>query len=183
LVANAGARTICLYFAGRAHAGENLDKILALREPQRGPPIVMSDALSVNTLEDEAAIIRSHCLAHGRGKSTEIEDIFPAGCQRVIDDLNTVFKHEAATRQQGLTAAARLAYPQAHSGPIREKLKVWLEDQVHECRVEPNSSLGKAFQYLLNHWHTLTQFLRVPGAPIDNNTVERALKLMTRLLR
>jgi hypothetical protein len=90
----------------------------------------------------------------------------------VIDDLNTVFKHEAATRQQGLTAAARLAHHQAHSGPIMEKLKVWLEDQVHERRVEPNSSLGKAFQYLLNHWHTLTQFLRVPGAPIDNNTVE-----------
>jgi transposase len=40
--------------------------------------------------------------------------------------------------------------------------------------VEPNSSLGKAFQYLLNDWHTLTQFLRVPGAPLDNPTVERA---------
>jgi transposase len=183
LVANAGARAICLYFAGRAHAGENLDEVLALREPERGPPIVMSDALSANALADEGTIIRSHCLAHGRRKFTEIEDIFPAGCQRVIDDLNTVFKHEAATRQQGLTAAARLAYHQAHSGPIMEKLKVWLEDQVHERRVEPNSSLGKAFRYLLNHWHTLTQFLRVPGAPIDNNTVERALKLMIRQRR
>ncbi len=115
LVANAGARTICLYFAGRAHAGENLDEVLALREPGRGPPIVMSDALSANVLADEGTIIRSHCLTQGRRKFTEIEDIFPAGCQRVIDDLNTVFKHEAATRQQGLTAAARLAYPQAPS--------------------------------------------------------------------
>jgi hypothetical protein len=25
--------------------------------------------------------------------------------------------------------------------------------------VEPNSSLGKAFQYLLSYWHPLTQFL------------------------
>jgi transposase len=115
LVATAGARTICLYFAGRAHAGENLDEVLALREPERGPPIVMSDALSANALADEGTIIRSHCLAHGRRKFTEIEDIFPAGCQRVIDDLNTVFKHEAATRQQGLTGAARLAYHQAPS--------------------------------------------------------------------
>jgi transposase len=183
LVANAGARTICLYFAGRAHAGENLDKILALRESQRGPPIVMSDALSVNTLEDEAAIIRSHCLAHGRRKFTEIEEVFPADCQRVIDDLDTVFAHEATTREQGLAAAERLAYHQEHSGPIMEKLKAWLEGQVHERLVEPNSSLGKAFQYLLNHWHTLTQFLRVPGAPLDNNTVERALKLMIRQRR
>jgi transposase len=183
LVANAGARTICLYFAGRAHAGENLAEVLTLRETERGPPIVMSDALSVNTLEDEAAIIRSHCLAHGRRKFTELEEVFPVDCHRVIDDLDTVFAHEATTREQGLTAAERLAYHQEHSGPTMEKLKAWLEGQVQERWVEPNSSRGKAFQYLLNHWHTLTQFLRVPGAPLDNNTVERALKLMIRQRR
>jgi transposase len=54
---------------------------------------------------------------------------------------------------------------------------------VRERLVEPNSSLGKVFQYLLNHWHTLTQFLPVPGAPLDNNTVERALKLLIRQRR
>jgi transposase len=183
LVARTEERTIYLYFAGRAHAGEKLDKVLALREPERGPPIVMSDALAVNTLDDEAAIIRSHCLAHGRRKFTEIEDVFPAECQRVIDDLDTVFAHEATTRQAGLTAAERLAYHQTHSGPIMAKLKTWLESQLNERLVESNSSLGKAFQYLLNHWHTLTQFLRVPGAPLDNNTVERALKLMIRQRR
>jgi hypothetical protein len=36
----------------------------------------------------------------------------------------------------------------------------------------PPPTLRYALQYLLKHWHTLTQFLRVPGAPIDNNTVE-----------
>jgi transposase len=90
LVASVGERTICLYLAGRAHAGENLEEVLALREPGRGPPIVMSDALSVNTLTEEGAIIRSPCLAHGRRKFTEIEDVFPAECREVIDDLNTV---------------------------------------------------------------------------------------------
>ena len=183
LVVTAGERTICLYFAGRAHAGENLDKVLTLREPERGPPVVMSDALSSNALADEAAILRSHCLAHGRRKFTEIEEVFPAECQRVIDDLNRVFAHEATTRQQGLTAEGRLAYHQTHSGPSLERLKSWLEDQLRERLVEPNSSLGKAFQYLLNPWHTLTQFLRVPGAARENNTVERALKLMIRQRR
>jgi hypothetical protein len=183
LVVNAGARMICLYFAGRTHAGETLAEVLTLRETERGPPIVMSDALSVNTLDDEAALIRSHCLAHGRRKFTELEEVFPAECQRVIDDLNTVFAHEATPRQQRLTAAERLAYHRANSEPIMSKLKVWLEGQVREHLVEPNSSLGKAFQYLLNQWETLTQFLRVAGAPLDNNTVERALKLMIRQRR
>jgi transposase len=61
-----------------------------------------------------------------------------------------------------------------------EQLKHWLDAQFEERNVEPNSSLGKAFQYLLTHWQTLTRFLEVPGAPLENNTAERALKLAIR---
>jgi hypothetical protein len=46
--------------------------------------------------------------------------------------------------------------------------------------VEPNSALGKAIRYLQKHWATLTRFLSVPGAPLDNNLAERALKLFIR---
>jgi len=31
-------------------------------------------------------------------------------------------------------------------------------------------------RYLLKHWERLTLFLRQPGAPLDNNVCERALK-------
>ena len=47
-------------------------------------------------------------------------------------------------------------------------------------QVEPNSSLATAFSYLLNRWESLTRFLSIPNAPLDNNTVERALKLAIR---
>jgi transposase len=50
------------------------------------------------------------------------------------------------------------------------------ETQLAEHKTEPNSGLGKAISYLLNHWLKLTLFLKEPGAPIDNNIVERALK-------
>jgi hypothetical protein len=40
LVAQQGAQTICLYFAGRAHAGENLEALLTHREIDRGKPLV-----------------------------------------------------------------------------------------------------------------------------------------------
>jgi transposase len=36
--------------------------------------------------------------------------------------------------------------------------------------------LGKALQYVRNHWQGLKTFLTVPGTPLDNNAVERALK-------
>jgi hypothetical protein len=57
-----------------------------------------------------------------------------------------------------------------------EKLRAWSSAQFEERNVEPNSGLGQAISYLLKHWEKLTLFLRVAGAPIDNNLVERALK-------
>jgi hypothetical protein len=42
--------------------------------------------------------------------------------------------------------------------------------------VEPNSGLGKAIASVRKHWGPLTRFLQVPGAPLDNNVCERALK-------
>jgi transposase len=91
-----------------------------------------------------------------------------------------VFDHEEEARVQQMSAAARLAYHQHYSGPIMDALKHWLEQQGEARTVEPNSSLGKAIAYLLGHWLTLTRFLQVEGAPLDNNTVERALKLAIR---
>jgi transposase len=56
------------------------------------------------------------------------------------------------------------------------RLQRWLEQQTIERLVEPNSSLGKAISYLLDHWESLTRFLHQPGAPLENNVAERALK-------
>ena len=179
LVAQQGAQTICLYFAGRAHAGENLEALLTHREADRGKPLVMSDALASNTA-DEGALIRCHCLAHGRRKFTELEEAFPDECAVVTEALRQVFDHEEEARRQQMSAEARLGYHQQYSGPIMAQLKHWLDAQFAERTVEPNSSLGKAFQYLLSHWQTLPRFLEVPGAPLENNTAERALKLAIR---
>ena len=44
----AAVGVIALFFTGRKHAGENLERLLDLREEALGPPIQMSDALSRN---------------------------------------------------------------------------------------------------------------------------------------
>ena len=56
------------------------------------------------------------------------------------------------------------------------ELKDWLQQQLDEHLVEPNSSLGQAIGYMQKHWEPLTLFLRQGGAPLDNNLCERALK-------
>jgi hypothetical protein len=180
VVGQTGGRTIVLYLSGRAHAGENLAEVLKRRAPGLPAPIVMSDALSAHELEDESGLIRSHCLAHGYRQFREIDEIFPSECQRVLDDLAQVYDYDEKAGTQAMSPQARLSYHQTHSAPILTALKAWLEQQLDERLVEPNSSLGKAFSYLLNRWCSLTRFLSMAGAPLDNNTAERALKLMIR---
>jgi transposase len=179
LVVQAGERTICLYYCGRAHAGENLEALLTKREADRGTPLVMSDALTSNAA-DEATLIRCHCLAHGRRKFSELEDVFPQECQVVIEALKQVFDHDEHARNEQLSPKARLAYHQDSSRPIMDALRKWLDKQMADRLVEPNSSLGKAIAYMQDHWETLTRFLAIEGAPLDNNLVERALKLFIR---
>ena len=139
----------------------------------------MSDALSRNEV-DETTVMRCHCLAHGRRQFSDLEDIFPVACQVVIEALKQVFDHDEEARDKHMNAEERLAYHQTSSAPIMDQLKRWLEQQGAERLVEPNSSLGKAIAYLLGHWETLTRFLAIKGAPLDNNLVERALKLFIR---
>jgi len=179
LIVHVGPRRICLYYTGRRHAGENLEMLLRKREPGRGNPLVMSDALSRNNVAEDT-LIRCHCLAHGRRKFSELDETFPAESAVVVNALKDVFDHDEYARAEQLTAQDRLAYHQRTSSPIMTELKRWLEQQTVERLVEPNSSLGKAIAYLLAHWETLTRFLMVPDAPLDNNTAERALKLAIR---
>ena len=70
----------------------------------------------------------------------------------------------------------RLAFHQAHSEPKMDELKNWLTAQIEERRVEPNSGLGEAITL---HAQALGEADAVPpppGAPLDNNICEQALK-------
>jgi transposase len=179
LVVQAGEHTICLYYSGRAHAGENLKALLLQRQADRAKPLVMSDALLHNEA-DETMLIRCHCLAHGRRQFSDLADVFPQECAVVIKALKQVFDHDDQAPDERLSPEARLAYHQADSRPIMDALKGWLDQQFAERLVEPNSALGKAMAYMQGHWETLTRFVEIAGAPLDNNLVERALKLFIR---
>jgi transposase len=166
---------IALFYTGRKHAGENMADLLQQRQSDRSPPIQMCDALSRNTSEAFKSIL-ANCLAHGRRKFVEVALNFPEQCRYVIETLAQVYKHDEMAKDQNMTADQRLYFHQSESGPLMQKLETWLNDQLDQNKVEPNSGLGQAISYMLNHWKPLTLFLRVPKAPLDNNICERALK-------
>jgi len=169
---------IALFFTGHRHAGENLAAVLKQRACELGRPLQMCDALSRNLpdLPEELQTIVAHCLAHARRQFVDVAMNFPDECLHVLLILKEVYTNEALAKDQGLSAEQRLKFHQAESGPKMDELKTWLTEQIEQHKVEPNSGLGEAITYMLKYWEQLTLFLHQPGAPLDNNVCEQALK-------
>ena len=176
LLAYVDEHPVALYFTGWQHAGENLADVLRQRGADLDPPIQMCDALSRN-LTPELKTVLAHCLSHGRREFVSVAQNFPNECRHVLEALGEVYQVDAQAKDQGMTPAQRLAHHQTHSQPVMEGLQAWMQAQLDDHLVEPNSGLGQALGYLLRHWQPLTLFLRQPGAPLDNNICERALKM------
>src|SRR6266516_2382337 len=115
LVVKVGEHTAILYYSSRRHAGENLQGLLDKREAGLAKPLAMSDALSSNEVADESLLIRCHCLAHGRRKFSDLEEVFPYECQVLIEVLSQVFDHDEQARKEQLSPEERLVYHQARS--------------------------------------------------------------------
>jgi transposase len=168
-------RKIAVFFSGQKHAGENFADLLKKRDPNRDPPIQMCDALSRNFSETDNVIL-THCNAHARRNFVDVAENFPQDCRYVLEVYKQIYKNDDITKKQQMSPHARLRFHQDHSGPVMEKFDGWLNEQFCAKKVEPNSALGQAITYMQTHWGKLTRFLHVPGAPLDNNIVEQALK-------
>jgi hypothetical protein len=175
IVSTCAGQRIALFFTGRKHAGENLRDVLAQRAKQLAPPIQMCDPLSRN-MPAELNTILANCLAHGRRQFADVVEHFPDECRYVLESLKVVYQNDAVARQKQLSPEARLQFHKSQSGPVMDDLQAWLQRQIDEHLVEPNSGLGEAINYLLKRWDKFTLFLRQAGAPLDNNLCERALK-------
>jgi transposase len=168
-------RKVVLFFTGHAHAGKNMERVLAHRAEELQPAMQMCDALAANVAGEFTTIV-ANCLTHGRRQVVDVAEQFPEAARHVVEALAEVYKNDAQCRQDQLSPEQRLLFHQAHSQPVMEELERWMSEQFEQRLVEPNSGLGKALRYLLKHWQELTLFLRKAGAPLDNNLCEQILK-------
>ena len=74
IVAIGAGHRIALFFTGRAHAGENLARVLAAREAELAPPVQMCDALASNS-SGEFETLLAGCIAQRRARSVVMRDV------------------------------------------------------------------------------------------------------------
>jgi len=182
IVARTAVGPIALFASGRQHAGENLSDLLHLRAPDACLPLHMCDGLDRNRSDDHD-VIECNCLAHARRHIVDQVGNHRELCAHVLGEIGTVFKNDETCRAQRMSDDERLAHHQRESAPIMDRLRRWMETLLEAKEVEPNSGLGQAFAYFLVRWTQITAFLRVPGAPLDNNPSERGVKRAIRYRR
>ena len=175
IVSTSLGRQIALFFTGRKHAGENLERVLAERVKALRLPIQMCDALSRNISGDFQTVL-ANCLAHGRRQFVELAENFPDECLHVLETIGEVYRNDAQTKKDRLSPEERLSFHREHSRAVMVKLRLWFRELFQHKQIEPNSSLGQAICYMKKHWRKLTLFYRRAGAPLDNSICERALK-------
>jgi len=175
ILAEVGEHRIALFFTGRKHAGENLERVLEQRQPGLQAPIQMSDGLSSNELKT-VQTRQANCCTHSRRKYVDVMEAFPEECRFVLESFKEVYINDAKAKELQLSAEERLKFHQTHSQKPMETLEKWAREQIDQKKVEPNSALGQAIRYMLKRWGKLTLFLREAGAPLDNNACERILK-------
>ena len=183
LLSEALGHRIYLFCTNKLTAGKQLKKILSHRTCTNDF-MTMSDASASNfpLLEENllARWIILLCLSHSRRQFVELLEDGDEDIALVLDCIAQVYRHDQHCKQHKLCDDERLRYHQQHSAPVMEGMRIWLNNLLLYQRVEPNSRFGEAIAYLLKRWEWLTQFLRVPGAAIDNNLCEQAVKIVIR---
>ena len=180
LVAIVGEREVVLYFTGTAQAGENLAGVLDHRDPSLEPPTQMCDGLGANSPGNDYEVEVANCLTHARRGFFALYNVGMTSLEIILDEFALIYKNDSDTKVKGLTDQERLRYHQAHSRAPIGRIEQWMNKQLAEKIVEPNSKLGIHIKYCQERWSELTLFLRKPGVPLSNDETERRIKSLAR---
>ena len=172
-------RNIVLFETNIGHAGEFIDSILLNRASSSPTPIIMSDALTSNR-PTATTVIMSLCNSHARRQFVDVISHFPAEVEHILARYGEIWSHDHKAAELALAPAQRLAYHQQHSLPVMEEIKDWGETHLNNKTIERNSGLGKAIRYFNKHYESLARFCTVEGVQLDNNEIERQLKIVVR---
>lgn len=143
--------------------------------------ILMSDGYSAwRTLEGATHL---GCMAHSRRRFVDALKARKKGGgppEQALRFFEQLYRVERQAREEnpdnGETQADCIRrLRQKHSVPVLNALKAWLDEI--KPKVLPDSKLGDAVSYTLNQWDYLTRYIEDGRMPIDNNLLERDIRI------
>lgn len=114
------------------------------------------------------------CWVHARRKYVEVTQLMrePGRAHEALRFIKALYRIERQIRT--LSDTERQTERQAHSIPILNAFKAWLDIQVHA--ILPKSALGTAVLYTLKNWDALCRYTEAGFLEPDNNYAEQCLR-------
>jgi transposase len=126
-----------------------------------------------NVVDEVSTRRRAACHAHLRRYFHEALPTAPIA-QEMLDLVAELYRAEHAADEQGLVGTSKLDFRKQRAGPIRARMRAWLDAQ--RGRHPPKSPIAAAIRYADNQWEEFGVFLDDERVPLDNNGSERALR-------
>ena len=133
------------------------------------------DGFEAIAVASDGRVARAACNSHARRKF-EHSTAYPDERRQWMAWYHQLYDVEDRGKQ--MSVAERLALRQAEAVPIWDQIAKWLEETQQRTTsvILPKSDLGKAVQYVRNHWTELRRYLDDGRIPIDNNDTEQLMK-------
>ena len=113
------------------------------------------------------------CWAHARRKWFDQHKASGSAiAAEALARIGVLYRIEAQAREMAIDQ--RHAWRQEHAVPALATLKQWLDEL--QPKILGNSGTAKALAYTLRRWPALARYVDDGGYPIDNNTIENAIR-------
>ncbi len=145
-------------------------------------------------LFERGDIVEAGCWAHARRKFFEAKETDLARGMESLARIRQLYDVEREAKQLAaadhgslklpdgegpspeLLAARRLTLRQEKSRALLDSFHAWLDEQVRSTL--PKSAMGQAIRYSLSNWDALCRYTEDGRIAIDNNAVERMLRII-----
>lgn len=135
---------------------------------------LQTDAYASYNQFDTPGVTMAGCLAHSRRKFADAQDNDPMA-RIPLSEFQQIYAIEHNAKIKGLEADQLKEERQKNALPVFARLRLWMEK--YRLKTTPSSPMGKAIGYFINNWNRLTAYLSNGQTLIDNNPVERAIRV------
>ncbi len=125
---------------------------------------------------EDARCIEVGCWAHSRRRFVEALEGGEDQAAWPLEQIRTLYAIERQLTQEQVSPEVRAKVRQEQARPVLDALERWLRQR--QGRLPPKSPLADAVSYTLNQWDALSVYVQDGQLAIDNNRVERLIRMV-----
>ena len=119
-------------------------------------------------------IVHLACMAHIRRKFFDAQNNDKPRAQKALQYIQQLYAIESKATEMQLTAEQRKELRSQQALPIINEMNKWISTE--NKLILPKSAIGKAFNYAIERWEEMSNYVYDGNLLIDNNTIENQIR-------